>query len=56
VFLWFLVRFGYDQTAAKVMQTVRAENGILPGEAFLTGGGQPGMLEQGVCDMFFDQA
>ncbi len=37
VFLWFLVRFGYDQTAAKGMQTVRAENGILLGWGLVPG-------------------
>jgi GPH family glycoside/pentoside/hexuronide:cation symporter len=37
VFLWFLVRFGYDQGAAKGMQTVRAENGILLGWGLVPG-------------------
>ena len=37
VFLWFLTRYGYDQTLAKGAQTAAAETGILMGWSFATG-------------------
>jgi GPH family glycoside/pentoside/hexuronide:cation symporter len=37
VFLWFLVRYGYDQTAAKGLQTAAAEQGILLGWGLVPG-------------------
>ncbi len=37
VFLWFLVRFGYDQTLEKGLQTLSAENGILLGWGLVPG-------------------
>ncbi len=37
VFLWFLTRFGYDQTLAKGLQTASAETGILLGWGFVPG-------------------
>ncbi|MBN1454058.1 MAG: MFS transporter, partial [Anaerolineales bacterium] len=37
VFLWFLTRYGYDQTLAKGAQSAAAETGILMGWSFATG-------------------
>jgi len=37
VFLWFLTRYGYDQTLAKGLQSAQAETGILMGWSFATG-------------------
>jgi Na+/melibiose symporter-like transporter len=37
VFLWFLTRYGYDQTLAKGLQTASAETGILLGWGFVPG-------------------
>jgi Na+/melibiose symporter-like transporter len=37
VFLWFLTRYGYDQTLAKGLQTASAETGVLLGWGFVPG-------------------